>query len=200
MFIYIRGFMLFMIHIILLAAGESRRFGGNKLLSEFMGKPLYRHVFDKLTELIKKRSDLDLCVVTQYEEIRKQVCAAGIPVIWNDHSYEGITSSLKLGIACVGEVMERDYYCFFVADQPHMKIDTMDRFFDRFLQSGFSLGCIRYEGHKGNPTIFHVKYREELLALTGDTGGKQVFSRHPEDCFYLDADSQIELVDYDERW
>lgn len=189
-----------MIHMIMLAAGESRRFGGNKLLCDFEGKQLYRHVFDKLLKLKEIRNDLLLCVVTQYEEIRSYANTCGIWAIWNDHAYEGITSSLKLGIECVGKTGAQDYYAFFVSDQPYLNLETVQKFFKAFLESGYSIGCVRAEEQKGNPTIFHVKYRNELLNLTGDVGGKQLFSKYPEECFYYEMESKIELVDYDEKW
>lgn len=189
-----------MIHMIMLAAGESRRFGSNKLLCNFEGKQLYRHVFDKLLKLNGNRDDLSLCVVTQYEEIKTYAKSHGIPVIWNDHASEGITSSLKLGIECVGKTGTQDYYSFFVSDQPHMNPDTVSDFYHAFLQGNSSMGCVRADGHRGNPTIFHVKYRDELLNLTGDVGGKQLFSKHPGECFFYEVALKIELVDYDERW
>ena len=37
-----------MIHIIYMAAGNSRRFGSNKLLYELDGKPMNRHLLDHL--------------------------------------------------------------------------------------------------------------------------------------------------------
>ena len=37
------------IALIMLAAGNSRRFGSNKLLCEIDGKPMYRHILEKLT-------------------------------------------------------------------------------------------------------------------------------------------------------
>ena len=36
------------IALIMLAAGNSRRFGSNKLLYEIDGKPMYRHILEKL--------------------------------------------------------------------------------------------------------------------------------------------------------
>ena len=36
------------IALIMLAAGNSRRFGSNKLLYEIEGKPMYRHILEKL--------------------------------------------------------------------------------------------------------------------------------------------------------
>ena len=40
-----------MIHIIYMAAGNSRRFGSNKLFYELDGKPMYRHLLDRLAEI-----------------------------------------------------------------------------------------------------------------------------------------------------
>ncbi len=40
-----------MIHIIYMAAGNSRRFGSNKLFYELDGKPMYRHLLERLIEI-----------------------------------------------------------------------------------------------------------------------------------------------------
>ena len=40
-----------MIHIIYMAAGNSRRFGSNKLFYKLDGKPMYRHLFERLIEI-----------------------------------------------------------------------------------------------------------------------------------------------------
>lgn len=40
-----------MIHIIYMAAGNSHRFGSNKLFYELDGKPMYRHLLDHLIEI-----------------------------------------------------------------------------------------------------------------------------------------------------
>ena len=45
-----------MIHIIYMAAGNSRRFGSNKLFYELDGKPMYRHLLERLIEKIGRAS------------------------------------------------------------------------------------------------------------------------------------------------
>ena len=64
-----------MIHIIYMAAGNSRRFGNeNKLLQNWQGKPLYLHTFEKLLRIREKQpQNLSLTVVTQYPEIYQEV-------------------------------------------------------------------------------------------------------------------------------
>lgn len=65
-----------MIHIIYMAAGNSRRFGSNKLFYELDGKPMYRHLLERLIEIKdrynKLKSDspaIDITAVTRYREI-----------------------------------------------------------------------------------------------------------------------------------
>ena len=58
-------------YIIYLAAGNSRRFGTNKLFYKINDKELYRYGLDNLIKLVSMRNDCKLIVVTQYFEITK---------------------------------------------------------------------------------------------------------------------------------
>ena len=48
------------IHMIYLAAGNSRRFGSNKLLYSFRGLPLYQYGLKQLRELLEKNENYTL--------------------------------------------------------------------------------------------------------------------------------------------
>ena len=48
-----------MIHIIYMAAGNSRRFGSNKLFYELDGKPMYRHLLERLIEIKDRYNNLE---------------------------------------------------------------------------------------------------------------------------------------------
>ena len=58
-------------YIIYLAAGNSHRFGTNKLFYKINDKELYRYGLDNLIKLVSMRNDCKLIVVTQYFEITK---------------------------------------------------------------------------------------------------------------------------------
>ena len=125
-----------MTQLILLAAGLSRRFGGNKLLADWKGNPLYTYSLLALAELAGQRQDCRLTVVTRYEEIQAQALALGARVCWNNHSEEGISSSLRLGLESAPEA---DFYLCSVADQPDLTADAAGGFLDAFLAS-----CLLY--------------------------------------------------------
>lgn len=105
--------------LVMLAAGNSRRFGSNKLLYTVDGVPMYRHI---LSELEKVRKELELqgtqcsiTVVTQYDEIAEDVRKRGISVFYNLHPDEGISSSLRIGLR---GSWDTDACLFTVSDQP----------------------------------------------------------------------------------
>lgn len=187
------------IHLIYLAAGFSKRFGSNKLLWEIEGKPMYRHLLDRLHQLRQEGKVQSLTVVTQYEEIERQMEIRKICTVRNPDSSRGISSSLRLGLEEAqkkGNRGEEQFYCFFVADQPDLEKETVENFLDAFLESQKGIGCVSFQGVPGNPVIFHEKYKEELLTLTGDTGGKRVLKRHLEDVFFYEVKKE-EVKDWD---
>ncbi|MDO5575154.1 MAG: nucleotidyltransferase family protein [bacterium] len=184
-----------MMNVIYLAAGFSRRFGENKLLYQLNDKPIYRHALDRLF-LLQKKMDViqDIVVVTQYDEIERYVeSQTGIQVVRNAHSEQGISSSLQLGL----RASDADAYLCCVADQPYLTETTLQTFIEAYVQDGRGIGCIANGGKFGNPVIFSSKYKEELLALSGDKGGKQIINRHMEDVMLYEVANQHELQDID---
>ena len=187
--------------LILLAAGDSRRFDGNKLLYPLEGKPLYRHLADRMAAL--KGSIFEkICLVSQYEEILAGAREMGFEVCRNDRSDLGISHSVHLGLSMAGE---EDVCCFAVCDQPWLKAETVRGLVEGFLRSGKGLGCLgcrERAGDKillGNPAIFAPGYRRELLALTGDVGGRKIIKKHSEDLYVFQVPDAAELEDVDTR-
>ena len=198
-----------MIHIIYMAAGNSRRFGSNKLLYELDGKPMYRHLLDHLVEIKdrynKLKSDspaIDITVVTRYREIL-DYCSS-IPdchAVLSPDSEKGISYTIKAGIMAVQEQKKtgmQDYYMFAVADQPYLKSQSVIKLIDRVLENtggkqlAFSLRC---GAAVGNPCVFNSSLIPQLLSLEGDKGGRSVAKKH--DCVYVDIADERELMDID---
>ncbi len=71
------------IHMIYLAAGNSRRFGSNKLLYSFRGLPLYQYGLKQLRELLEKNENYTLDVVTQYDEIIEYIKELSCPRLYS---------------------------------------------------------------------------------------------------------------------
>ena len=178
------------INLILLAAGNSKRFNGNKLLAIYKEKPIYMYIVEKVLDL---KVDKIICV-TQYEEIKEGLLNTDINVVINDNSSLGISSSIKLGI---NFDKSADGYMFMVCDQPFISIETLNSVIDNFINGDKGIVCVGYGDNKGNPVIFSKRYIDELLLLEGDSGGKKILKGYLNDLKVVNVDNEIELVDID---
>ena len=130
------------IAFVMLAAGNSRRFGSNKLLYEIDGKPMYRHVLEQLEEVSGNCERIT--VVTQYEEIEQAARTLGARVYINPHPDEGISSSLKIGLKAN---LDADACLFTVSDQPWLTADTI------------------WQLHRADTAILKVRDEKELTDM-----------------------------------
>ena len=139
--------------LIYLAAGNSRRFGSNKLLYQWNGKPMYLHLLERLMEIADADERYELRIVTQYEEIKNQI---GIfrqegrraACVWSPESEKGVSYSIRSGLFRSGVQEGRaseakmQACAFFVADQPWLAKESVLGFLERMqnfweIPSGF---------------------------------------------------------------
>lgn len=182
--------------LILLAAGDSRRFNGNKLLHEFSGKPMFRYILEEAEKLPDNFFNRKL-VVTQYPEIMDVVKGYGYEVVENRESILGISHSIHLALDALSD--EETDFCFAVCDQPYLKAGTIRDLVDGWRASRKGIGCLCNMGDFGNPAIFSNCYAKELYELKGDVGGKRIIRRHFDDLYLHEVEDGLELVDIDVR-
>ena len=182
--------------IVVLAAGLSRRYGGNKLLEERISEePLYEVTLDKLSRF----SDCVCVVVTRFDEIEAAAKQRGMVVVRNGVPELGISHSLHLGLlAC----LERNPYLrgvlFMVCDQPYLRAETMERMLEEGLAHPQAIVCASHEGRRGNPVLWDTCYMSDLLSLTGDAGGRQIIKKYQENVRLVEC-GEKELADVDIR-
>ena len=182
------------ISIVLMASGSGNRYGSNKLLDSFRGRPLFTYGLHRALE-----SGADqICVVTRFHEIREyaeQFSSGGkVQVVWNAHPERGISESLRLGLDAE---TESDGCCFMVCDQPLLSADTLRRMFDTFHKYPDRICVCGWQGRPGNPALFPRELYGELRSLRGDQGGRQVMRRYPERILEIPVGRPEELWDVD---
>lgn len=188
------------ISLIYLAAGSSRRFGTNKLLYLWEGKPLYRHLLDRLVNICARHLEWEILVVTQYSEIAEEVRALDAflkgrirAVLFSD-SRKGASYSIRAGLRAAGP--SKACGCF-VADQPYLAEQTAENFLITMEKSQAELGCVVCRGERGNPVWFSRKYFPELERLEGDQGGRKVLEKHLDRAMFFEVPKELELIDLD---
>lgn len=174
---------------ILEAAGNSTRFGSNKLLHVMDdGRPMITSIFDAVRplDLYKK------ILVTQYDEIAAM--ASDFDVVRNDRPDLGISRSMQLGLEAAGDA---DAYMFCVCDQPGLTKATLGRLIEAYKKGTAGIVSLAWQGKMCNPKIFSSRYKEELMSLSGDTGGRQILATHKDDILLVEADREAEVKDID---
>lgn len=175
---------------VLLASGQGRRFGSNKLLAEVEGIPLCRRAMDTLAGAGLHR----LAVCSPYPEILAAGENSGFLPLRNDQAAEGISASVRLGLSAMDDL---DGVLFAVCDQPYLTTKSIIKLVNSFLESKSAICALSWKGQRGNPVIFPKDLFGELAALTGDVGGGAVIRRHPDRLLLVEAFSTRELSDVD---
>lgn len=186
-----------MISLILLASGFSRRYGSNKLMAEIDGQKMYLHILKKLKNITaneKLVESAQVIVVSQYEEILKRAEELGFAAVTNSEAEEGIAASVRKGIEKAGN---SNWYFFFTADQPYLHGSSIISFINTVLNQEKSLATVHAQMTPGNPTAFQCKWKEQLLSLSGDVGGRKVLKQNPEEVFWYEiGKEEIRDIDY----
>ncbi|MBP3524019.1 MAG: nucleotidyltransferase family protein [Clostridia bacterium] len=176
--------------VVLLAAGRSERFGGNKLLADYCGRPMVCRALEAATALRAACT----AVVTGCGEIACLAEAYGCEVITNDAPQLGQSHSICLGVRAMQDM---DAVLLMVCDQPRLTGASLERLVQDFMRSEKGIACLRDGTHQGNPAVFSRRYFDELLALQGDRGAKGVLRAHEDDLLVVDTVGPDELADAD---
>lgn len=189
------------VHIIILASGRGRRFGSNKLLALLNGEPIISYTFSKLDTLRKSSPKWlgQIYVVTDHTEVSLLAKEYGFDIIHNPKADEGISASIRYGTEAVRTGNSRDGLLFCVGDQPLLSLDSIYRLVDNFLLEPKQAMVLSYKERLGNPVIFPYSFKEELLSLKGEEGGKTVLKKYPHQYSKVMALSEVELMDVDVR-
>lgn len=177
---------------LVMAAGNARRFGDNKLAALVEGKTLIERALDAVPKELFTR----VVVVTQYTEVESLAVERGLTVLWNKHPDWGISHTIRLGTT----ELQKDCgaICYMVSDQPLLKRESIAGAVDLYRRHPNCIVGLSHGGKRGNPCIFPREFFPELLELREDHGGNTVIRRH-EDRLLLYEVGKQELTDVDTR-
>lgn len=162
---------------IVLAAGASRRFGADKLLHPLTlqgeTRPLVVHslrpwqrLFDRVTLVVRPECQALQSAITQ---------AYGDTMDWVEcaDAAHGMGHSLAAGVAAHADAAG---WLIGLADMPWLDSQSL-ALVREALANGAPLAAPFYQGKRGHPVGFAARYRDELLALGGDAGARQLLQR-----------------------
>ncbi len=188
---------------VVLAAGRSRRFAtlgpssgsapAPKQLALFDGEPLLRRV----CRAVAAASLRPVVVVLGYRQgpVRETLSGLDLRIVTNPDHATGQASSIRVGLDAVTEPV--DAVVFVPADQPFVDAVLIDALISLHATTGLPIVVPRCGARPGAPVLFARSQFDELRALEGDEGGRQLIREHPERRADLELDDERPLLDID---
>lgn len=164
-----------MIAAILLAAGQARRFGAQKLLQDLDARPLIRWSAEQLTH--DPIAELVVVVPPDHQAMLTALDGLSARFVVNPDPSSGMASSLVSGVQSLGDRIGAAVIA--LADTPLLRREVLERVVARYRAGGAPIVAPMYRGVPGHPVLFDRSVFGELLSLTGDSGARAVVERDP---------------------
>lgn len=183
------------IDAVVLAAGRSTRMGAdNKLLQNYAGKPLVRHAVE--AALASKARSVAVVTGHQPEEIRAALSGLAVSFVHNPDFAEGISTSVRAGIAALPP--DCDAALIGLGDMPLVDAALLDRLIAAFEpEKGALIVLPVTQGQRGNPVIWARRFFDDLLAVQGDAGGRQILKANSDAVIEIPVSSAAASFDVD---
>lgn len=179
-----------MITGIILASGFSRRMKKDKLLLEIGGEKVIERVIKACVE-----STLDnIILVYRKEEVKEIGEKYSVKTIYNENAHLGQSESLKLGTKEAGDT---EAYMFLVGDQPFLTKELINKLIKEYQTTKSSIIVPYFNGNRGMPMIMSSKFREDLLEVQGDKGGRDIVNANYQEVRKVHLEEFMEGKDID---
>ena len=196
--------------VILMAAGRSARFGQNKLLADFGGKPLVCRAMQLMQELLdpvphqgekaydavsfQRYDSADPHVVTCHDEVAALSRQYGLPCTVYEGGTQSDTIRTALGMPEAGTWSG----CLFMAgDQPFLTAESVRKLLEAFADDPRYIYRLAWGKQAGNPVLFPSAYFGKLWELRGESGGSSLIRQQNLPVILLQAGAERELLDAD---
>lgn len=179
-----------MITGIILASGFSRRMGEDKLLIDLKGESIVERVIKACVN-----SELDrLIIIYRKEEIKDIAGEFHIECLFNRRADLGQAEAIKLGIR---SAENKSDFMFIMGDQPFIDSNILDRLIKEYRRTDKNILVPYYNGNRSSPSIIGYKYKDELLKLEGDRGGRELIEKYSEDVEVVEIEDGRAGIDID---
>lgn len=160
------------VHGVVLAAGESRRYGDrNKLLQPRNGDPLVVHAVR--TAVDSAVDGVTVVVGYQADAVRGALADFDVDVRTNSAYEAGQSTSLACGVDAARE-RGADAIAVFLGDMPDVSVATVDRLVETFAGTAHDALAPAADGKRGNPVVFDSAHFDALADVDGDVGGREI--------------------------
>ncbi|WP_426703089.1 nucleotidyltransferase family protein [Rhodanobacter sp. Col0626] len=161
--------------VVVLAAGEGRRFGGIKQLAEVAGQPMVRRI-----ACVALDSGLPVFVVigAHADRVEAALDQLAVHIVRHPAWQAGMGSSLAAGIRCVQQTMPTATAVLLcLADQPLIDAATLKNMCIRHASAPERILVSAYGDAVGPPTLFPCDCFDALAGWNGTRGAQSLLQR-----------------------
>lgn len=168
---------------IVLAAGLSTRMGTQKLLLPFEGKP----IVEKVVENIRLSGIKNVVVVLGSDAgaVSAVLKSELVHLAVNENFRDGMHASVIAGVKALPE--EAKAVLVFLGDQPFIPSKVVGSVVELWKSSGKGIVIPLFQGRRGHPPLYDLKYRDELENLDPETGLRAVALKFAGDLFEVET-------------
>ncbi|MGA2491158.1 MAG: selenium cofactor biosynthesis protein YqeC [Anaerolineales bacterium] len=181
---------------IILAGGEAKRFGQPKQLLDYRGQPFVRNVAQ--TALASGLSPVVVVSGANAQAVEAAVQDLPITIARNAEWEKGQSSSIQSGLRILPA--QTGGTIFLLADQPQATTTVIRALIEQHRLSLSPIVAPQVAGRRTNPVLFDCVTFPDLMAQTGDVGGRAIFGKYPitylpwhEENLLLDVDTPEDL-------
>lgn len=154
---------------IIMASGFSNRMGKNKLLMEVEGEK----VLERVIKACKSSLLDEIILVYRLDEIKEIALKYGIKTVYNPDANKGQSASVIHGVK---NSKEGNAFMFLVADQPYLAPEVINKLIQEYEKDRRMIVIPYYCNKFGMPIIFPYIYKDDLLGVKGDKGGREIIN------------------------
>ena len=181
---------------VILSAGGSSRFGKPKMLLPWQGKPLIRHVAEKA--LAAGLSPVVVVVGAVVDPIKQALSDLPVQIFENQYWEKGQSESLQVGVSALPE--NTGGAVFMLADQPQISCSILQKLEELHRQTLGPIVAPLVNNTRGNPVLFDRLLFGALKEVTGDAGGRKLFSQYSPKWVTWHDESLLFDVDTEEEY
>ncbi len=182
-----------MIWAVVLAAGESRRMGTQKLLLPFGDTTVVAAV---VRSARASRAGRTLVVLgADRAAVRLELEPRGVEFAVNEDYQLGMLSSVQAGFRALPA--DAAAAVVMLGDQPFLPSRVIDAVIGAYEEHGRGIVIPAFQGRRGHPVLIDLKYRGEVLALDPADGLRRLMRAHPGDILEVEAGDANILRDLD---
>lgn len=182
-----------MIWAVVLAAGESRRMGTQKLLLPFGGTTVIEAI---VRAALDSEADGTIVVLgADRERVRGLLKSYPLVFAVNQDYRLGMLSSIQAGFRALPN--DAEAAVIMLGDQPAVPARVLDALIRAYRERRLGIAVPVHAGKRGHPVLVGAKYKDEVLGLDPAIGLRQLLRAHPEDVLEVAVPDEAVLEDID---